>query len=84
MKTLFYVLSCTMMLVACTPDIIDSELSELNSILRRRDEFSFRKEQRIDSLKALLRPSVAPQEQLELYDELYAEYLAYNFDSTMA
>ena len=60
------------------------DLDALEAALARRPHHLARKEARIDSIKALIKPLIPVRRRLELYDRLYEEYLTYSFDSTMA
>ena len=55
--------------------------NELESALKLRNQYSLRKEARIDSLKRLLYPSMDDNERFRLYNAIYEEYYTYRFDS---
>lgn len=57
--------------------------NELESALKLRNQYSLRKEARIDSLKRLLYPSMDDNERFRLYNAIYEEYYTYRFDSAM-
>lgn len=53
--------------------------NELESALKLRNQYSLRKEARIDSLKRLLYPSMDDNERFRLYNAIYEEYYTYRF-----
>lgn len=60
-----------------------SDLRPLESALANRAEYIQSKENRIDSLKRQLKSEISLERRLELYDELYGEYLTFRFDSAI-
>lgn len=60
-----------------------SQISRLDEAIAKREYFIGLKQHHIDSLKSLLSDRVDPDKNLALYDELFKEYLTFNFDSTM-
>lgn len=56
---------------------------KLEEVLLLREQFSNRKEARIDSLKHLLYPTIGGDELFWLYNAIYNEYCTYRFDSAM-
>lgn len=60
-----------------------SQISGLDEAIAKRDYFINLKQQQIDSLKSLLSDTADTYRNLELYNELFKEYLIFNFDSTM-
>ena len=60
-----------------------SQISRLDEAISKRDHYIELKQHRIDSLKSLLSDSNDADKDLELYNEMFMEYLTFNFDSTM-
>lgn len=56
---------------------------ELEATLKLRNQYSHKKEARIDSLKHLLYPAMGDNERFRLYNAIYEEYYTYRFDSAM-
>lgn len=56
---------------------------ELEAALKLRNQYSLRKEARIDSLKHLLYPAMGDDARFQLYNAIYEEYYTYRFDSAM-
>lgn len=54
---------------------------ELDAVLQRRNEFSLRKESRIDSIKNMRTVGMGDKELFELYDIIFDEYYTYRSDS---
>ena len=61
----------------------DAMIHRLDDAIAHRPVFLQRKEHRIDSLRLLLHSQQTREQQLELCNQLYQEYLTFNFDSTM-
>lgn len=60
-----------------------SQITRLDEAISKRDHYIELKQHRIDSLKNLLSDSNHADKDLELYNEMFMEYLTFNFDSTM-
>lgn len=60
-----------------------SQISRLDEAISKRDYYIGLKQHRIDSLKKLLSDRIEPEKRLALYNEMFMEYLTFNFDSTM-
>lgn len=60
-----------------------SQISRLDEAISKREYFMGLKQHRIDSLKTQLSDRNEPDKNLALYNELFKEYLTFNFDSTM-
>ncbi|MDE6217691.1 MAG: hypothetical protein K2F64_01675 [Muribaculaceae bacterium] len=60
-----------------------SQISRLDEAISKRDHYIELKLHRIDSLKNLLSDTGEPDRNLALYNEMFREYLTFNFDSTM-
>lgn len=60
-----------------------SQISRLDEAISKREYFMGLKQHRIDSLKNQLSDRNEPDKNLALYNELFKEYLTFNFDSTM-
>lgn len=60
-----------------------SQISRLDEAISKRDYYIELKQHRIDSLKNLLSDRSEPDKKLALYNEMFREYLTFNFDSTM-
>lgn len=58
-------------------------IRSLDDAIEHRPSFLQRKEQRIDSLRRLADSRQNREQQLEIYNKLYQEYLTFNFDSAM-
>lgn len=54
---------------------------ELDALLLRRNEFSLRKESRIDSIRKMKTVDMGNYELFELYDRIFDEYYTYRSDS---
>lgn len=67
-----------------TASAAQSPIDRLDEIIRQRDYFQKIKETRVDSLRRLLKPETDKETRLDLYNQLFREFLAFNFDSTMA
>ena len=61
----------------------DTPLSRLDRAIEQRGHFLNVKERRVDSLRHLLKPDIDRDRRLNLYNELFQEYLTFNFDSAM-
>ena len=61
----------------------DASLSRLDEAIEQRGHFLKVKESRVDSLRHLLKPDINKDRRLNLYNELFQEYLTFNFDSAM-
>ena len=61
----------------------DASLSRLDKAIEQRGHFLKVKESRVDSLRHLLKPDINKDRRLNLYNELFQEYLTFNFDSAM-
>lgn len=59
-------------------------LSTLDDAINRRDYYQKLKQTRLDSLARRIRPGDDKETRLNTYNRLFEEYLAFNFDSTMA
>lgn len=60
-----------------------SQISRLDEAISKRDYYIGLKQHRIDRLKNLLSDKIEPDKKLALYNEIFREYLTFNFDSTM-
>lgn len=60
-----------------------SQISRLDEAISKREYFMGLKQHRIDSLKTQLSGRNELDKNLVLYNELFKEYLTFNFDSTM-
>ena len=60
-----------------------SQIERLDEAISQREHVMQIKQQRIDSLKNLLPYSHEPEKSLALYNEIFKEYLTFNFDSAM-
>lgn len=60
-----------------------SQISRLDEAISKRDYYIGLKQHRIDSLKNLLSYKIEPDKKLALYNEMFREYLTFNFDSTL-
>lgn len=60
-----------------------NSLSKLDEAIGKREYFQQRKEHRVDSLRRLIKPNSDKTARVEIYNRLFQEYLAYNFDSAM-
>ena len=61
----------------------NTSLSRLDEAIEQRGHFLKVKESRVDSLRHLLKPDINKDRRLNLYNELFQEYLTFNFDSAM-
>ncbi len=61
----------------------ESQIERLDKAISQRDHFIQAKQQRIDSLRHILSETSTPASKLAIYNKLYKEYMAFNFDSTM-
>ncbi|MDE5795807.1 MAG: hypothetical protein K2H75_01730, partial [Muribaculaceae bacterium] len=69
--------------MVCVANANDKMIRRLDDAIEHRHSFLQRKEQRIDSLRMLADSQQNREQQLELYNKLYQEYLTFNFDSAM-
>lgn len=60
-----------------------SQISRLDEAISNRECFFGLKLNRIDSLKNLITDNIGPDRSLALYNELFREYLTFNFDSAI-
>lgn len=60
-----------------------SQISRLDEAISKREYFMRLKQHRIDSLKNRLSDNIGQDKKLAVYNELFKEYLTFNFDSTM-
>ena len=60
-----------------------SQIERLDEAISQREHVMQVKQQRIDSLLHIVSKTHIPADRLAAYNELYKEYLAFNFDSTM-
>lgn len=58
-------------------------IKRLDDAIKRRDYFLEMKENRVDSMRSLLTSDIDKETRLTLYNRLFQEYLAFNFDSAM-
>lgn len=65
------------------PILAASPIEKLDEAISRREYYIGIKQHRIDSLKIRLAESSDPDKCLAIYDDLYREYLTFNFDSTI-
>lgn len=56
-----------------------SQISRLDEAISKRDYYIGLKQHRIDSLKNLLSDRIEPDKNLALYNEMFREYLTFNF-----
>ncbi|MGM9846119.1 MAG: DUF6377 domain-containing protein [Muribaculaceae bacterium] len=61
----------------------DAQLEKLDDAISKREYYTALKLHRIDSLKNLIADDSPTARALDIYNQLYGEYLAFNFDSTM-
>lgn len=81
-----YILSGLFLLFVFLPFYATNKVdlsAELETALKLRNQYSNRKEARIDSLKHLLYPDISNEERFRLYNAIYEEYYTYRFDSAM-
>ena len=81
-----YILSGLFLLFVFLPFYATNKVdlsAELETALKLRNQYSNRKEARIDSLKHLLYPDIGNEERFRLYNAIYEEYYTYRFDSAM-
>lgn len=60
-----------------------TQIYRLDDAIRQRGYFQQNKENRVDSIRRLLTSDADKETRLGIYDQLFQEYLTYNFDSTM-
>lgn len=60
-----------------------ADLMRLDKAIAQRSHYIELKQHRIDSLRNLISDKRTPQRNLAIYNELFREYLTFNFDSTM-
>lgn len=60
-----------------------SQISRLDEAISKREYFIGLKLNRVDSLKNQISDSIDRDKKLTVYNELFGEYLTFNFDSTM-
>lgn len=83
MKTiLLFVLVCIVLHPFETLSATD-DIGRLDSAIARRWEFQHQKELRIDSLRSALGGVANSSRKFDVYNELYKEFLTFNFDSVM-
>lgn len=58
-------------------------IKRLDDAIKRRDYFLEMKENRVDSMRSLLTSDIDKETRLTLYNRLFQEYMAFNFDSAM-
>lgn len=61
----------------------EDQITRLDEVISRREYFQNNKENRIDSLRRLITLSIDKDVRLDLYNQLFQEYLAFKFDSAM-
>lgn len=59
-------------------------LARLDKVISQREYFRTIKENRVDSIRRLIKLDADKETCLGLYNQLFREYLAFNFDSAMA
>ncbi|MBD5365363.1 MAG: hypothetical protein HDR79_10540 [Bacteroides sp.] len=67
-------------MTACSDD---SSLDRLDETIKQRELFLNIKKNRVDSIRHLLTPDIDRQQRLNIYNELFQQYLTFNFDSAL-
>lgn len=62
-------------------DEIEKLYLELDNVLSKRDEYCYKKENRIDSIKNIISTVLSSNELFDVYDDIYNEYFTYRADS---
>lgn len=85
MKKLFVLLSLIILssIESYAKDRYRIDYSLLENALSERNTYISIKENRIDSLRAMLGKLHNPEERLSIYDRIYDEYYTFSFDSAM-
>lgn len=83
-KHIIYIILIFIPIEAYTFGDADKSISELDSFIDKKEEYTILKEERIADLKESLSSTTDPQKKFELYTSLYNEYKSYRHDSAFA
>lgn len=84
LKLTFSLILALVFLIPIESKSEDKLLDKLDRTIENRDNFIKIKEARVDSLRRLINPDKSKAANLEIYDKLFREFLAFSFDSAMA
>lgn len=79
-RILIAVVLCAFLTMRCKAD---EQFGRLDNAISKRDFFISQKRHRTDSLRSMISDDSTPEERLRVCNELFKEYLTFNFDTAM-